>query len=521
LGKIIAIYMRLSIADDDVVQDESNSIKAQRDLIYQYINEKEEFKDYEIEEFCDDGYSGTNFDRPGVKRMLELAESGIINVIIVKDFSRFGRNSIEVGHYIEEIFPYTGLRFIAINDCYDSNNYVGDTGGFEISIKNLISQIYAQDASKKIKTSFQSKARSGEYLGFQKIYGYIIDENKKLIIDQEPAEIVKKIFEMRSQGTTYDAIAKYLNDEKILVPRLYFKYNRLREDETVYEMNLWTRTILNKMINNEQYTGKLIFGRYQVDKIRAKTATKVPRDKWIIVENAHEAIVSEELFHMTKSQKRDSRKGVQLGKNLFSGKVFCGCCGRSFYTWTKTHELLCQTPSLTGNSYGCYDGKIPEKDLVDLISAAIQFVSSNCVDKMGIVKEEIATTSKELESAKRAVKNEEGRLERLKLKRERLFNKLMDNQITDEEYMKLSGEIERDQIALEDTIRELKVNVKLVLLKKKEKESTVNTYKELGKIKKIDRDVVDRFIDEIIISREGRVEIKWNFENIFEFVKSA
>ena len=175
LGKIIAIYMRLSIADDEVVQDESNSIKAQRDLIYQYINEKEEFNDYEVEEFCDDGYSGTNFDRPGVRRMLELAESGIINVIIVKDFSRFGRNSIEVGHYIEEIFPYTGLRFIAINDCYDSNNYVGDTGGFEISIKNLISQIYAQDASKKIQTSFQSKARSGEYIAFQKIYGYFID----------------------------------------------------------------------------------------------------------------------------------------------------------------------------------------------------------------------------------------------------------------------------------------------------------------------------------------------------------
>ena len=179
LGKVIAIYMRLSVADDDFEEDESNSIKAQRDLMYQYINEKEEFNDYEIEEFCDDGYSSTNFDRPGVRRMLELAESGIINVIIVKDFSRFGRNSIDVGHYIEEIFPYTGLRFIAINDRYDSNNYVGDTGGFEISIKNLFSQIYAQDASKKIRTSFQSKARNGEYIGFQKIYGYIINENKK------------------------------------------------------------------------------------------------------------------------------------------------------------------------------------------------------------------------------------------------------------------------------------------------------------------------------------------------------
>ena len=521
LSKIIAIYMRLSVADDEVLQDESNSIKAQRDLMYQFINEKEEFKDYEVEEFCDDGYSGTNFDRPGVQRMLELAESGIVNVIIVKDFSRFGRNSIEVGHYIEEVFPYTGLRFIAINDCYDSNNYVGDTGGFEISIKNLISQIYAQDASKKIRTSFQSKAKSGEFLGFQKIYGYIVDENKKLIVDDEPAEIVKKIFLMRSEGITYDAIAKYLNDEKILVPRLYFKYNRLREDSTVTEMNMWTRTILNKMINNEMYTGKLIFGRYQVDKIRGKTSTRVPRDKWIITENAHEAIISDELFNSTKSRQGDSRKGVKLGQNLFSGKVVCGCCGRSFYTWTKTHELLCQTPSFTGNSYGCYEGKIPEADLIDIISEAINFVSSNSLDKIGMVKEEIAATSKELDSVKRELKNEEGRLERLKLKREKLFHRLMEEQINDEQYMKLSGDIEREQIELEDIIKELKKTVKKVLHKKKEKESTITTYKELGKIKKIDRDVIDRFIEVIVISKEGRVEIKWNFENFFEFLKGA
>ena len=159
MDKVLAIYMRLSISDDGEL-DESNSIKAQRDQIYQFISEKEDFKDYEIEEFCDDGYSGTNFERHAVQRMLELAENGAIKVIIVKDFSRFGRNSIEVGHYIEEIFPYTGLRFIAINDSYDSNDYFGDTGGFEVSIKNLFAQIHAQDASKKIKTCFQTKARN-------------------------------------------------------------------------------------------------------------------------------------------------------------------------------------------------------------------------------------------------------------------------------------------------------------------------------------------------------------------------
>ena len=516
LGKIIAIYMRLSVSDDDFEQDESNSIKAQRDLIHQYINEKDEFKEYEIEEFYDDGYSGTNFERPAVKRMLELAESGIINVIIVKDFSRFGRNSIEVGHYIEEIFPYTGLRFIAINDCYDSNNYVGDTGGFEISIKNLISQIYAQDASKKIKTSFQSKARNGEYIGFQKIYGYVINENKKLILDREPAEIVRKIFAMRSQGTTYDAIAKYLNDEKILVPRLYFKYNKLRYDKTISEMNMWTRTILNKMVNNEQYTGKLIFGRYKVDKIRGKTATRVPRDKWIIVENTHEAIVSDELFNKTKSKKCASRKGVKLGTTLFSGKVVCGCCGRNYYIWSKNRVLFCQTPTLTENNPGCYDKKIREDDLIALIDNTIKTVMLNGKEKLAKFKDEVIISTSELNSLKREIKTEVGKLDRLKRNKEKLFQKLMDTQVTDDEYMRISTELEREQITVEDKIKELKKTQKNVLAKKNEKETTIKVYKEIGAIKKIDRKVVEKLIGKMIVSKDGRVEVIWNYKDIFQ-----
>ena len=516
LGKIIAIYMRLSVSDGDFEQDESNSIKAQRDLIHQYINEKDEFKDYEIEEFYDDGYSGTNFERPAVKRMLELAESGIINVIIVKDFSRFGRNSIEVGHYVEEVFPYTGLRFIAINDCYDSNNYVGDTGGFEISIKNLISQIYAQDASKKIKTSFQSKALNGEYIGFQKIYGYVIDENKKLILDREPAEIVRKIFEMRSQGTTYDAIAKYLNDEKILVPRLYFKYNKLRHDKTILEMNMWTRTILNKMINNEQYTGKLIFGRYKMDKIRGKTATKVPRDKWIIVENAHESIVSDELFSKTKSKESKSRKGVTLGTTLFSGKVVCGCCGRNYYIWSKNHVLFCQTPTLTENNPGCYDKKIREDDLIALIDDTIKTVTLRSKEKLAKFKDEVIISTSELNSLKRELQIEVDRLDRLKRNKEKLFQKLMDAQVTDDEYMRLSTELEREQMAVEDEIKELNKKQKNVLAKKNEKETTIKVYKEIGAIKKIDRKVVEKLIKKMIVSKDGRVEVIWNYKDIFQ-----
>lgn len=411
---------------------------------------------------------------------------------------------------------YTGLRFIAINDNYDSNDYFGDTGGFEISIKNLVAQIYAQDASKKIRTCFQSKARNGEYLGFQKMYGYIIDENRKLIIDSEPARIVKKIFEMRDNGVTYDAIAQYLNNEKILMPRLYFKYDKLRDDGTIQEMNMWTRTILNKMINNEQYTGKLIFGRYKVDKIRGKTSTRVPRDKWIIIDNAHEAIVSDELFNRTKSKKCAPRKGVTLGTTLFSGKVVCGCCGRHYYTWSKNHVLFCQTPTLTGNNPGCYDKKIHEDELIALIDNAIKYVLSNSKERIEMFKNEVTNTTNELGTVKREMQIEIGRLDRLKIKKEKLFQKLMDNQISDDEYMKLSDEVEREQITVEDKIRELKKKQKSVLAKKKEKETTVKTYKEIGAIKKIDRGVVEKLISRIIVSKEGRVELEWIFKDIFQ-----
>lgn len=245
---------------------------------------------------------------------------------------------------------------------------------------------------------------------------------------------------------TYDAIAKYLNDEKILVPRLYFKYKKLRDDGTILEMNMWNRIILHKMNNNEQYTGKLIFGRYKVDKIRGKTAARVPRDKWIITENAHEAIVSEEMFNMTKSQKRETRKEVRLGQTLFSGKVVCGCCGRNFYTWSKKRVLLCQTPVLTGNNSGCYDKKLREDDLIALIENAIKSVLQSNKEKTANLRDEANASAKELNLVKKGLQSEVGSLDRIRRNKEKLFQKLMYNQVTDDEYMRLSEELELEQI---------------------------------------------------------------------------
>ena len=228
-----------------------------------------------------------------------------------------------------------------------------------------------------------------------------------------------------------------------------------------------------------------------------------------------EAIVSDELFNKTKSKECKPRKGVELGTTLFSGKVVCGCCGRSLYTWSKNHVLFCQTPTLSDDNPGCYDKKIHEDELIALVYDAIKFASFNSKEKIAKFKNDVAATTNELGLVKREIQNEVGRLDRLKLKKEKLFQKLMDNQMSDDEYMKLSDEVEREQIAVEDKIRDLKKKQKTVLAKKKEEETTVKTYKEIGAIKKIDRNVVDKFINKMIVSKEGRVELEWNFKNIF------
>ena len=168
-----------------------------------------------------------------------------------------------------------------------------------------------------------------------------------------------------------------------------------------------------------------------------------PRDKWIIVENTHEAIVSDELFNKTKSKECKSRKGVELGTTLFSGKVVCGCCGRNLYTWSKNHVLFCQTPTLSDDNPGCYDKKIHEDELIALVSDAIKFVTLNSKEKIARFRNDVTATTNELGSVKREIQNEVGKLDRLKIKKEKLFQKLMDGQMSDDEYMKLSAEVER------------------------------------------------------------------------------
>ena len=223
---ILALYIRLSLADEETksgIQDESDSITNQRNFIQKFIQNNEELAGFRQKEFYDDGYSGKNFDRPGFQKLLEMCRKGEINCIIVKDFSRLGRNYVEVGNLIEQVFPFLGIRVLSINDHYDSSRLNGMTGGMDIAFKNLVYNLYSKDLSQKVKSAVTTRMKKGEYCAPFALFGYCKSKEDihKLEIDPEAAEIVRRIFLMVIDGIQRQAIANRLNSEGVPTPAVY------------------------------------------------------------------------------------------------------------------------------------------------------------------------------------------------------------------------------------------------------------------------------------------------------------
>lgn len=304
--KITAVYIRLSDEDgnvDGIVKAESNSVAAQRLLIRDYIQRNFPGQT-ETQEYVDDGFSGTNFQRPSFQRMMADAKRGKIGCIIVKDFSRFGRDHLETGNYLERIFPLLGIRFISVNDQFDSEDCTGMTGGMSVALKNIINSMYSRDLSKKVRSAMGTRAARGEYMGAFAPYGYSKNPENvhQLIPDKEAAEVVRLIFKMAAEGKKKPEIARYLNEQGTPTCMEYFQKMGLKR--TGYknkEKKLWTVTTIGDMLKNEVYLGKTIWNKSRQAAAGSKKAVKNDRSEWIIMEGTHEALVSQELFDMANA----------------------------------------------------------------------------------------------------------------------------------------------------------------------------------------------------------------------------
>ncbi len=337
----VGIYCRLS--NDDERDGESVSIENQKLLLQNYVRQ---MGWNEIEVYCDDGYSGTNFDRPGVKRLIEDAKAKRINLILVKDLSRFGRNYIEFGQYTDYLFPSIGCRFIALNNGIDTMK--GDGSNDVMCFLNLFNEFYSRDTSKKVKAVKKACAEDGKFMGTYPAYGYKRDPQDKhrLVIDEETAPIVRRIFAMRASGTGFRAIAITLNNEGIPSPGTLY-YQRKGKADPRKVNHKWAEQTVKRLIRNEVYIGNMVQGKTGTLSYKNRRLVDKPQEEWIRVEGTHEPIIPRDVWDTVVSidQKKVRKSPTADGiKSIFTGLVYCADCGFKMRNHTEKFTYKDGTP---------------------------------------------------------------------------------------------------------------------------------------------------------------------------------
>ena len=346
---ITALYCRLS--RDDGAEGESNSIANQKKLLAKYAKEHG-FTNTKF--YVDDGYTGTNFNRPGFQQMLEDMEMGYISTVIVKDSSRFGRNYLEVGQYTDYYFPEHNIRFIAINDCIDSENGEDDFSAF----RNVMNEMYAKDISRKVRSSHRLRGNAGEPLS-QPPYGYMKspENKKKWILDPDAAEVVQRVFRLCIEGNGNETIARILQEDKVLVPQAYWQSKGLPRGGKKTQPNpyKWCKTTIAKMLSQQEYCGDVINFKSYSKSFRNKTRIENPKENWAIFKDVHEPIIDRETWErvqeLTKNSKRRKPKSADVKKSIFTNLLYCGDCGHKL--WFNINK---QNPSIRFYSCSNYKG---------------------------------------------------------------------------------------------------------------------------------------------------------------------
>lgn len=525
-----ALYLRLSKEDGDVAsgsKNESNSIANQKSLIMDYLQSRPEFRVVSIRE--DDGFSGTDFNRPAFQAMMEDVKKGVINCIIVKDLSRFGRNYIEVGRYLEKLFPMLGIRFIAVNDNYDSLE--ADTAhDIVVPFKNLINDSYCRDLSVKIRSHLTIKRKNGEFIGAFACYGYLKDKNNRnqLVVDTYAGQVVKDIFRMKINGMSQYRIADALNEQGILSPMEYKKYlgSHFESSFKVNPKAVWTAKAVTRILTNEVYTGVLVQGKQTTPNHKVKVRQEVDETDWIRVENAHESLIDRVLFDIVQNlMGRDTRTSPNETQVFpLSGLVYCGDCGhpmvRKISRYTKKEKadtaqtygyFLCSEKCGKG---GCSWHRISENDLMGAVLGAVNLHIQKVLDVQEALKQIENAPSRQLMIQKYqerlSMKEEERKkAERLKIG---IYEDLKDGLLDKEEYQKLKAEFD-SRIAEADTaVKELKRQITELEGSRSANAPWMIYFQQFGRLEQLTRWAAAIIINKILVYEDNRIKITFNFQ---------
>ena len=509
---ITALYCRLS--RDDGAEGESNSIANQKKLLSKYAKEHG-FTNTKF--YVDDGYTGTNFNRPGFQQMLEDMDMGYISTVIVKDSSRFGRNYLEVGQYTDYYFPEHNIRFIAINDCIDSENGEDDFSVF----RNVMNEMYAKDISRKVRSSHRLRGNAGEPLSAPP-YGYMksVENKKRWVIDPEAAEIVRRVFRLCIEGKGNETIARMLQEDKVLVPMAYWQSKGLGRGGKKTQPNpyKWCKTTIAKMLAQQEYCGDVINFKTYSKNFRNKTRIPNPKENWAIFKDVHEPIIDRETFErvqeLTKETKRRKPKNESMKKSIFSNLLYCGDCGHKL--WFNFNQ---KNPNIRFYSCSNYVGSrgtcelthyIREDSLEQVVKMEL-FKLATYLDHDEIAFAELLEDKsnndamaerKALESALSLATARSQELLRLY---ERLYEDNVNGKVTDEWFMRLSHKYELEQEELKRQTFELKNKLDKLNNAKSSSESFIRAIRKFMTMQTLTPIVLQELIEKIeIFNVEGK-----------------
>ena len=534
------IYARLSRDDGDKL--ESDSITNQKALIRDFLSNHPEI--HVVSEKTDDGYSGVNFDRPEFKRMMDDIRSGKVKCVLVKDLSRFGRDYIEAGEYLEKIFPFMGIRFISITDGYDSLTCDDAEGALMIPLKNMINDVYAKDISRKIITSFRARQEKGEFLPAFAPYGYVKSKQVayRYEVDQETAPYVRMIFEWKAEGVSHNEICKRLNDMGAVTPaRRKVDLGIWRAEK--YKKTVWFGRTIIDILKNPTYTGCIVYGRIPKSLYEGIKMHRAPEEEWRYVPNAHEPIISQELFDKVQKMFADRAKKFQkkmnenaplreLVTNHFKGKIYCGDCGKRMrfvkptdkrYPIDQNHAVYVCGGYLDSGYRRCSRHSIRYPLVAETVLAAIKVQL-----EFALKQEQLIRQMRGSEKEKNLIDKYVGRinylsqeLKKINGRREALFENFAEGILDETEYQFVKKKYDDEAFRIEKKLAAEKA-------KKDQLDDVLSLSNEwlyaihqAENITEIDSDLVKHLISSVKVFEDNRVEVELNFaeqRNIFNLI---
>ena len=526
--KIIVLYERLSREDENL--GESYSISNQKKLLEDYCREKGWTR---FRHFTDDGISGTTFDRPSFKRMMDDVRDGKISCIIVKDMSRFGRDYIETGNYIETIFPFLGVRFISVNDHFDTDAEFNQNKSLEIALKNLVNDMYAKDISKRVAVSRRLDMERGKFTGSNAPYGYKVDSKdalRKYLVDEEAAAVVRQIFELAAEGVTLRVIGRALQSYRLALPGDYLKTGNLYVDEG-QEAKAWYAGTISSILKNQAYIGNMVQGKRRTRLSENESRHATDEEDWIIVENTHEPIVDKELFDRVRKvlgQKveescfsSDRGKNLPIKDDIFAGILFCGNCKRRIPQLSRIVEkdgrlerqyfYSCRyNYDFGGEKCGC---TILEQELVKAVYKILEVniaALSDC-EKMENVLQ--STMDQELKQCDVQIRYLEKKIEKQNYEESKAYQGYVTGEVSREEFRRMQEKSADAVMRLRGQISDEEANRRRYKRFFGKKLQWLRAIYRFQSEPYLDRNMLEHLVHSIYLYPDNRIKINLNFKD--------